>query len=98
MLSSSSSNLGALTALALWFTFGGVFYCSQQTFLSSADPSQRATVVAWNSSMTNTGTAVGTTALGFVAAGSVSFAMITGVLGLAAVGAAALLLITKHHG
>jgi predicted MFS family arabinose efflux permease len=84
----------ALMSLGLWFTCGGVFYSSQQAFLSSADPSQRATVIAWNNSMMNTGIAVGAMALGFVAAGSASFAMITGAFGLAALSAAALLSIT----
>jgi predicted MFS family arabinose efflux permease len=88
----------ALTSLGLWFMFGAAFYSSQQTFLSSADPSQRATVVAWNYSMMNAGVAVGTTALGFVAIGSASFATITGTLGLAAAAAAALSLITTHRG
>lgn len=85
----------ALTSLGLWTMSGGAFSPSQQTFLSSADPSQRASVVAWNNSMMYAGAAVGTTTLGFVAAGSISFAMITGALGLAAVAAAALLLITN---
>jgi predicted MFS family arabinose efflux permease len=85
----------ALTALGLWFMFGGAFLSSQQTFLSSADPSQRATVVAWNNSMMNAGTAVGTTALGFVVAGSATFAAVAGALGLAAAAAAALPLIAK---
>jgi predicted MFS family arabinose efflux permease len=88
----------ALTSLGLWYMFGWAFYASQQTFLSSADPSQRATVVAWNNSMMNAGTAIGTTALGFVAAGSASFATITGAFGLATLVAAALLLITKRSG
>jgi predicted MFS family arabinose efflux permease len=88
----------ALLSLGLWFTCGGAFYSSQQTFLSSADPSQRASVVAWNNSMMNTGTAVGTTALGFVVAGSASFAVITGAFGLAALAAAGLLLIITSRG
>jgi predicted MFS family arabinose efflux permease len=88
----------ALVSLGLWFMSGGAFYSSQQTFLSSADPSQRASVVAWNNSMMNTGTAMGTTALGFVVAGSVPFAMITGAFGLAALAAAVLLLITTSRG
>lgn len=85
----------ALTSVGLWFMCGGAFYSSQQTFLSSADPSQRASVVAWSNSMMNVGVAVGTTALGFVVAGSASFAAITGAFGLAALTAAALLLITN---
>jgi predicted MFS family arabinose efflux permease len=88
----------ALTALGLWFMFGAAFYSSQQTFLASADPSQRATVVAWNNSMMNAGIAIGTTALGFIAAGSASFATITGALGLSAVTAALLSLITNSRG
>ncbi|MBO0880300.1 MAG: MFS transporter [Mycobacterium sp.] len=87
----------ALAALGLWFMCGGAFHSSQQTFLSSADPSQRATVIAWNNSMINAGMAVGTTALGFVVAGSASFAMITGSFGLAALTAVALLLITNSR-
>jgi predicted MFS family arabinose efflux permease len=85
----------ALTALGLWCMCGGAFYSSQQTFLSSADPSQRASVVAWNNSMLSMGAAVGATALGFVVAGSVSFAAITGAFGLAALAVAALLLFTN---
>jgi len=85
----------ALTSLVLWCMCGGAFYSSQQTFLSCADPSQRASVVAWNNSMLSTGVAVGTTALGFVVAGSPSFATITGGLGLAALTVAALLLRTN---
>jgi hypothetical protein len=77
--------------------FGGAFTSSQQTLLSSADPNQRATVVAWNNAMMFAGVAVGTTALGFVAAGSVSFAVITGALGLAAVATTALLLVTSSR-
>jgi predicted MFS family arabinose efflux permease len=88
----------ALLLLGLWFMCGGAFYSSQQTFLSCADPSQRASVVAWNNSMMNTGTAVGTTALGFMVAGSASFAVLTGVFGLAALSAAGLLLIITSRG
>jgi predicted MFS family arabinose efflux permease len=87
----------ALTSLGLWYMFGGAFTSSQQTFLSSADPRQRATVVAWNSAMMFAGVGVGTTALGFVVAGSASFAVIASVLGLAAVGTTTLLLITKSR-
>jgi predicted MFS family arabinose efflux permease len=87
----------ALASLGLWYMFGGAFSSSQQTFLSSADPSQRATVVAWNNAMMFAGIAVGTTALGFVVAGSVSFAAITSVLGLAAVATTTMLLITKSR-
>lgn len=88
----------ALVSLGLWFICGGAFYSSQQTFLSCADPSQRASVVAWNSSMMSTGTAVGATALGFVVTGGTLFAMVTGAFGLAALSAAALLLITTSRG
>jgi predicted MFS family arabinose efflux permease len=95
--STTSHVLVTLTSLGLWCIFGGAFYSSQQTFLSSADPSQRASVVAWNNSMTFTGIAVGTTVLGFVVADSVSFATITGAFGLAAVIAAALPLITNYR-
>jgi predicted MFS family arabinose efflux permease len=87
----------ALTSLGLWFMCGGAFYSSQQTFLSSADPSQRASVVAWNNSMMNAGVAVGTTALGFVVAGSISFAVITGAFGFAALTAVVLLLINNYR-
>ncbi|MBO0883666.1 MAG: MFS transporter [Mycobacterium sp.] len=82
----------ALTALGLWFMCAGAFFSCQQTFLSSADPSQRASVVAWNNSVMNAGTAAGTAALGFVVAGSVSFAIITGAFGLAALAVTALIL------
>jgi predicted MFS family arabinose efflux permease len=97
VLASSNGQMWiALTSLALWFMCGGAFSSSQQTFLSSADPSQRATVGAWNNSMMTGGVAVGTTALGFAVAGSVSFVTITGALGLAAVTTAALL-VTKQR-
>jgi predicted MFS family arabinose efflux permease len=88
----------ALTSLGLYHMFGFAFNSSQQTLLSFAYPSQRATVVAWNNSMANAGTAVGTTALGFVAAGSASFAATTGGFGLAAVVAAALVLVIRRRG
>ncbi|KXP11636.1 MFS transporter [Tsukamurella pulmonis] len=74
----------ALVALGLWCVFGGVFYSSQQTHLASADPTQRASVVAWNNSMMNAGIAFGTTVLGAVTLGGTSFAGITALLGLAA--------------
>jgi predicted MFS family arabinose efflux permease len=86
----------ALTLLGLWFISAGGFFSSQQTFLLSADPNQRASIVAWNNSMLNAGTAVGTAALGFVVAGSVSFATITGAFGLAALTATTLLLTRIH--
>ncbi|MBO0879477.1 MAG: hypothetical protein J2P17_03715, partial [Mycobacterium sp.] len=88
----------ALISLGLWFMCGGAFYSSQQTFLSSADPSQRASVAAWSNSMLSGGGAVGTTTLGFVAAGSASFAAITAAFGLAALVAAALLLTHRRAG
>jgi predicted MFS family arabinose efflux permease len=98
VIASTTGHLGiALTSLGLWFLCGGAFYSSQQTFLSSADPSQRATVVAWNTSMMNAGTAVGTTALGFVVAGGASFATVTGAFGLTALIAAALLLMSNYR-
>jgi predicted MFS family arabinose efflux permease len=87
----------ALTSLGLWCMCGAAFYSSQQIFLSCADPSQRATVAGWNNSMMHAGAAVGTTALGFVAAGSRSFATISGAFGLAGAAAAALLLITNSR-
>jgi predicted MFS family arabinose efflux permease len=88
----------ALTSLGLWFMCGAAFNSSQQTFVASAAPSQRATTVAWNNSMARTGIAVGTTALGFVVAGGTPFAAINGAFGLAALIAAALPLITKRRG
>jgi predicted MFS family arabinose efflux permease len=87
----------ALTLLGLWFICAGAFFSSQQTYLLSVDPGQRASVVAWNNSMLNAGTAVGTTALGFVVAGSVSFATITGAFGLTALTATAWLLTRIHN-
>jgi predicted MFS family arabinose efflux permease len=96
VVASTTDHLGvALTLLGLWFTCGGAFYSSQQIFLSSADPHQRASVIAWNNSMMNTGTAVGTAALGFVVAGSAWFATIIVAFGLAALTVVALLLITN---
>jgi predicted MFS family arabinose efflux permease len=98
VIASTSGHVAvALTTLGLWCMCGGAFFSTQQTFLSSADPSQRASVVAWNNSMLYAGIAVGTTALGFVVAGSVSFAMITGAFGVAALTAATVLLINKSR-
>ncbi|MDF0529368.1 MFS transporter [Tsukamurella sp. 8F] len=85
----------ALVALALWCVFGGGFYSSQQTHLASADPTQRASVVAWNNSMMNAGIAVGTTVLGATAAGGPTFAAITCLFGLGAAVAAAIPLIGR---
>ena len=88
----------ALVALTLWCIFGGSFYSSQQAYLSSADPAQRASVVAWNNSMMNAGIAVGTTLLGLVAAGGVAFGALTALFGLlAALAAAALLLLIRRE-
>jgi predicted MFS family arabinose efflux permease len=87
----------ALTSLGLWCMCGAAFYSSQQTFLSCADPSQRATVAGWNNSMMHAGAAVGTTALGFFAAGSPSFATVSGAFGLAGLAVAALLLMTNSR-
>jgi predicted MFS family arabinose efflux permease len=87
----------ALTSLGLWFMCGGAFYASQQMFFSSAAPNQRASVVAWNNSMLYAGAAVGTTALGFVIAGSAPFATITGAFALAAAAASAVLLIATSR-
>jgi predicted MFS family arabinose efflux permease len=88
----------ALISLGLWFMCGGAFYSSQQTFLSSADPSQRASVAAWSNSMLYGGSAIGTTVLGFVVAGSASFATITAAFGVAAFISAALLLTKRRAG
>ncbi|MFJ4657867.1 MFS transporter [Nocardia sp. NPDC088792] len=86
----------ALTALALWCVFGGSFYSSQQAYLSSADPTQRASVVAWNNSMMNAGIAVGTTVLGAAVVGSAAFTGLTFTLGIvAAVASAALLALLR---
>jgi predicted MFS family arabinose efflux permease len=98
MVACTAGNVGvALMSLGLWFMCGGGFYSTQQTFLSSADPSQRASVVGWNNSMLHAGTAVGTAALGCVAVGSAPFAMITGAFGVAALTAAVLLVITNRR-
>ncbi|MET9325260.1 MFS transporter [Tsukamurella sp. NPDC003166] len=86
----------ALVALGLWCVFGGVFYSSQQTHLASADPAQRASVVAWNNSMMNAGIAFGTTVLGAVALGGAPFAAITAILGLAAAAFAAVPLVHRR--
>ncbi|QIS03153.1 MFS transporter [Nocardia brasiliensis] len=86
----------ALVALTLWCVFGGAFYSSQQAYLSSADPTQRASVVAWNNSMMNAGIAVGTTLLGALTVGGTLFACGTAVLGIvAAVVSAALLALLR---
>jgi predicted MFS family arabinose efflux permease len=98
MVACTAGDVGvALMSLGLWFMCGGGFYSTQQTFLSSADPSQRASVVGWNNSMVHAGTAVGTTVLGCVVAGSAPFATIAGAFGLAALTAAVLLLITNRR-
>lgn len=82
----------ALAALALWCVFGGAFYACQQAYLSSADPTQRASVVAWNNSMMNAGIAIGTTLLGTLVVGGAAFAGLTAALGIAAALVAAALL------
>ncbi|WP_280403200.1 MFS transporter [Nocardia brasiliensis] len=88
----------ALVALTLWCVFGGAFYSSQQAYLSSADPTQRASVVAWNNSMMNAGIAIGTTLLGALTVGGAVFAGCTAVLGLvAAVVSAALLALLRKE-
>ncbi|MFG1797686.1 MFS transporter [Nocardia sp. NPDC049149] len=89
----------ALAALFLWCVFGGSFYSSQQAYLSSADPTQRASVVAWNNSMMNAGIAIGTTLLGTLAVGGAAFAGVTCALGIAAalVSAALLVLLRKDR-
>ncbi|WP_338757241.1 MFS transporter [Nocardia vulneris] len=82
----------ALVALTLWCVFGGAFYSSQQAYLSSADPTQRASVVAWNNSMMNAGIAIGTTLLGALTVGGAVFAGCTAVFGLVAAVVSAVLL------
>ncbi|GAB2532895.1 MFS transporter [Nocardia heshunensis] len=96
---SSSTMVVALAALTLWCVFGGAFYSSQQAYLSSADPTQRASVVAWNNSMMNAGIAIGTTVLGTLAVGGAGFASVTGLLSVAAtaVSVALLLLVRKDR-
>ncbi|WP_433663885.1 MFS transporter [Nocardia sp. CA-128927] len=96
---STENMILALVALTLWCVFGGAFYSSQQAYLSSADPTQRASVVAWNNSMMNAGIAIGTTLLGTLTVGSAAFAGLTGFLGIAAtlVAAALLVLIRKDR-
>ncbi|WP_328912691.1 MULTISPECIES: MFS transporter [unclassified Streptomyces] len=84
-----------LGALFVWCVAGSAFYSTQQAYLASADPRQRASVLAWNSSMMNVGIAAGTTVLGMTAVGSTAFAVIAAVLGLC--GGAVSLALTRHQ-
>jgi predicted MFS family arabinose efflux permease len=74
----------SLAALFVWFVAGGAFYSTQQHYLSTVDPKQRASVVSWNNSMMNAGIAFGTSLLSVLAVGSVGFAVLAGGFGLLA--------------
>lgn len=71
----------ALVGLFVWFVAGGAFYSTQQHYLSTVDPRQRASVVSWNNSMMNAGIAAGTTVLGVLAVGGVAFAVVAAAFG-----------------
>ncbi|MGW7637416.1 hypothetical protein [Streptomyces decoyicus] len=75
---------------------GSAFYSTQQAYLASVDPRQRASVVAWNSSMMNVGIAAGTSLLGAAAVGSTAFAALTAALGFSG-GAVSLVLARRRH-
>lgn len=74
----------SLAALFVWFVAGEAFITTQQTYLSSAEPEQRASTVSWNNAMGNIGVALGTSVLGLFTVGSPNFAAITAALGLGA--------------
>ncbi|QHC27250.1 MFS transporter [Streptomyces sp. GS7] len=74
----------SLAALFVWFLVGGAFYSTQQSYLSTVDPTQRASVVSWNNSMMNAGIAVGTSLLGSLALGGFAFASLAGAFALTA--------------
>ena len=76
--------VGSLAALFVWFVAGGAFYSTQQSYLSTVDPKQRASVISWNNSMMNAGIAVGTTVLGALTIGGTEFAFVAGLFGLLA--------------
>ncbi|WNI17239.1 MFS transporter [Actinacidiphila sp. ITFR-21] len=86
-----------LGALFVWCVAGSAFYSTQQAYLASADPSQRASVLAWNSSMMNVGIAAGTSLLGMTAVGSAGFAATAAGFGLFG-GAVALALTRSGRG
>ncbi|MFF2809253.1 MFS transporter [Streptomyces sp. NPDC058000] len=74
----------SLAALFVWFLAGGAFFSTQQSYLSTVDPTQRASVISWNNSMMNAGIAVGTSLLGSLTLGGFGFAALAGVFGLTA--------------
>lgn len=80
----STDLTSSLAALFVWFVAGGAFYTTQQTYLSSAEPEQRASTVSWNNAMENAGVALGTSVLGLLVVGSPSFAVVAAGLGLGA--------------
>ncbi|GHI41598.1 MFS transporter [Streptomyces violascens] len=77
----------SLAGLFAWFVAGGAFYSTQQSYLSTVDPTQRAAVVSWNNSMMNAGIAVGTSLLGALTVGGAGFAALAGAFGIAAASA-----------
>ncbi|ADG78138.1 Major facilitator superfamily MFS_1 OS=Tsukamurella paurometabola (strain ATCC 8368 / DSM /CCUG 35730 / CIP 100753 / JCM 10117 / KCTC 9821 / NBRC 16120/ NCIMB 702349 / NCTC 13040) OX=521096 GN=Tpau_1514 PE=4 SV=1 [Tsukamurella paurometabola] len=73
-----------IAAVAVWCAGGGAFFSAQQTYLSSADPDHRASVLGWNNACTNAGVAAGTSVLGALVVGSAWFAAVGAGFALAA--------------
>ncbi|MBO2450844.1 MFS transporter [Actinomadura barringtoniae] len=74
----------SLLALFGWFVAGGAFYATQQSYLGSADPTRRATVISWNNSLMHAGIAAGTTLLGLTALEGWAFPTLSAALGITA--------------
>lgn len=64
-----------IAAIAVWCAGGGAFFSAQQTYLSAADPGNRAAVLGWNNASTNAGIATGTSVLGALGVGGPWFAV-----------------------
>ncbi|MEU1377475.1 MFS transporter [Streptomyces triculaminicus] len=78
-----------LAALFVWFAAGGAFYTTQQTYLGSASPRRRASVVSWNGTLDHLGVAVGTTVLSPWQPAGPAFVAVTAGLGVIAAGLSA---------
>ncbi|GHG41727.1 MULTISPECIES: MFS transporter [Amycolatopsis] len=87
----------SVTALAVWFVAGGAFYTTQQTYLSSAEPRQRASTVSWNNAMENAGVAAATSLLGLFPLGGLAFTAAAAGLGLGAAAISATRALTRSH-
>ncbi|MEV5506066.1 MFS transporter [Streptomyces orinoci] len=87
----------SLAGLFVWFVAGGAFYSTQQAYLSTVDPTQRASVVSWNNSMMNAGIAAGTSLLGALTVGGAGFATLAGAFGVAAALCSAGVVLAGHR-